>query len=234
MPPPTRDGFTPRRLSRYQCDTSLSSSGWFWHGGAKPRYTPSAGVDLYGLQCIGVGAGLILNMPPSTRGVVEPAFVSWAGEFRAEWDRRFGPGARIGGTNETVSVATNLGPENGAVTVAFESGQHTVDSIVIREDLSKGQRIAGWALDIQEGQPDGQKPWTQVAAGSTIGAARIVPLGQPGRGQFVPGQTCQGAGCHGAMANTFGVRFRPTISVAGDGLVHVAELAAFFSNKTSA
>ena len=72
-----------------------------------------------------------------------------------------------------------------------------------------------------------------MAAGSTIGAARIVPLGQPGRGQFVPGQTCQGAGCHGAMANTFGVRFRPTISVAGDGLVHVAELAAFFSNKTA-
>ena len=61
----------------YQCDTSLASSGWFWHGGARPRYNASEAVDLYGLQCIGAGAGLILNLPPSTRGLVEPEFVRW-------------------------------------------------------------------------------------------------------------------------------------------------------------
>jgi alpha-L-fucosidase len=74
----------------YQCDTSLSNSGWFWHNGAAPRYNASQAVDLYGLQCIGVGAGLILNLPPSTRGVVEPVFVTWATDFATEWDRRFG------------------------------------------------------------------------------------------------------------------------------------------------
>ena len=68
-----------------------------------------------------------------------------------------------------------------------------------------------------------------VAAGSTIGSTRIIPVGMPGKGQFVPGELCQGPQCHGAMSNTFGVRFRPTISVADDGMVYIADLQAFNS-----
>ena len=94
------------------------------------------------------GAGLILNLPPSTRGVVEASFVAWAGEFSAEWDRRFGPNAIIGTSNASVSVATNLGAGNGAVTVDFARGEDVVEYVIIREDLSKGQRIAGWVLEI--------------------------------------------------------------------------------------
>jgi alpha-L-fucosidase len=195
----------------YQCDTSLSSSGWFWHGGAKPRFNASTAVDLYGLQCIGVGAGLILNLPPSTSGIVEPSFVSWAGEFRTEWDRRFGAAAVVGTSNTTVSVATNLGAGNGAVTVDFARGENVVDYVIIREDLSKGQRVAGWVLEILEGTPQGTKVWQQVGAGSTIGAARIFPLGGA-HGHFVPGEPSTSRAS--LMKDTFGVRFRPTISVA--------------------
>ena len=134
----------------YQCDTSLSNSGWFWHGGAQPKFNVATGIDLYGLQCIGAGAGLILNMPPSTAGVVTQPFVEWAGEFSTEWERRFGSSACIGRTDtSSMPVATNLGPENGDITVQFEAGQHSVDSVVISEDLSKDQRIAGWKLFIQ-------------------------------------------------------------------------------------
>lgn len=191
-------------------------------------------MDLYGLQCIGVGAGLILNLPPSTEGIVEPSFVQWAGEFNEEWTRRFGEGASIGGTNVTTALATNLGPGNGMMEVPFKEGKHAVDHVVIKEDLRRGQRIAGWQLDIQVGQPTGAKDWVKVAAGSTIGSSRIIPLGQPGRGQFVPGRSCVGVPqCEGSgMANTFGVRFRPTISVAADALVYVAELRAFHSNAS--
>jgi len=35
---------------------------------------------------------------------------------------------------------------------------------------------------------DGEKPWMRVAAGSTIGSSRIIPLGLPGKGQFIPGE----------------------------------------------
>ena len=137
----------------------------------------------------------------------------------------------VGRTNSApVAAATNKGSANGAVTVEFV-GSSELDYIIIKEDLSQGQRIAGWELDIQVGQPDGQKPWQTVAAGSTIGSARIIPLGMPGTGQFVPGELCQGDACHGSMKNAFGVRFRPTISVANDGIAYIAELAAFNSKK---
>ena len=144
-------------------------------------------------------------------------------------DTIVGRNASLGRATDTpVAVATNKGPANGAVTALFEHG-HVVEYIVIKEDLSHGQRIAGWELDIQIGEPDGQKPWHTVAAGSTIGSTRIIPVGMPGKGQFVPGELCEGPQCHGAMSNTFGVRFRPTISVADDGMVYVADLAAFNS-----
>ena len=150
-------------------------------------------------------------------------------EWHRLWLQSTGPAASLGCASDTpVAIATNRGSANGAVTVPFERG-HVVDYVVIKEDLSRGQRIAGWELDIQIGQPDGQKPWETVAAGSTIGSTRIIPLGMPGKGQFVPGQLCQGPQCHGAISNTFGVRFRPTISVADDGMVYVADLAAFNS-----
>jgi hypothetical protein len=226
----------------FQCDTSLSSSGWFWHPGATPIFAnASAAVDLWGLQCIGAGAGLILNIPPSTRGIIEPPFVAFAGEFKDEWQRRFGDAACLGATNSTTRVVTNLGPNNGAVEVAFGGGEASVDYVVIQEDLARGQRIAGWALDVQLEQPRVGKIWSQVAAGSTIGPRRIIALGQgPGTGQFVPGQTCRRGSigfnpeqyvCDGFLSGVFGVRFRPTISVAQDGAAYVASLAAFDSGR---
>ena len=40
--------------------------------------------------------------------------------------------------------------------VEFKGG-NAVDYIVIKEDLTHGQRIAGWELDIQLGQPVREK-----------------------------------------------------------------------------
>lgn len=176
-----------------------------------------------------------------------------------------GAGASIGrAVGAPIAVATNKGSANGAVTVQFERGAGNVVDyvgvcarvcasacvrgtvllavsvcvcriVVIKEELSRGQRIAGWELDIQLGQPDGQKPWRTVAVGSTIGASRIIPLGMPGKGQFIPGELCQAgfSHCHGAIGDAFGVRLRPTISVADDGIVYIAELSAFDSKKSA-
>ena len=205
----------------YQCDTSLNNNGWFYHPGGKPRFNASSGVDLYGLQCIGWGAGLILNFPPSTRGRIEPEFVSWAKNFSIEWNRRFGPTPRVATANGT--AATNLGPNNGVISASLLPGHRDVDYIVMREDLSQGQRVAGWVLEVLQGQPDGRKLWREVGAGSTIGATRIWPLAH---------SSAYRSG-HGVATNVFAVRLRPTISVAPDGLVHIAELSAYYSNSST-
>ena len=70
--------------------------------------------------------------------------------------------------------------------------------------------------------------------GSTIGTMRIFDLGAS-RGQFVPGQTPSKSCGHAAAAlsDVFALRFRPTISTSSDGVVHVAELSAFNSDRSS-
>jgi alpha-L-fucosidase len=192
-----------------QCDTSLSNSGWFWHTGAKPRYTASAAVDLYGLQCIGLGAGLILNLPPSTRGIVEPSFVAFASAYKAEYNRRFG--SSIGSLNG--SLATDMGPLDGALTLQFGS-KRTLDAVIVREDLRHGQRVAAWTL---EALANGA--WEQIGAGSVVGMRRIWSLhpveGPAARTGSRPVLDC------------FGVRFRALASTAPDARVHIAELSAF-------
>lgn len=197
-----------------QCDTSLSTSGWFWHGGAKPRFNASSGVDLYGYSCLGLGAGLILNLPPSTKGIIEPSFVEFAHGFKTEWSRRFGnPIATASGT------AGTMGPGNTAVDMVWQHAS-TVDTIIVREDLRYGQRVAAWQLMALIGQPDGSKVWQPVGAGSTIGMLRIWSL--------TPPATAQGTTRFGnkAATNCFGVRFVALVTASADGLVHIAELSA--------
>merc|ERR1712072_722290 len=99
-----------------------------------------------------------------------------------------------------------MGPHDGMLMV--EVPGRKLDSVMLREDLSKGQRIAAWTLELQVGHPDGSKSWQQAGAGSTIGSNRILP---------VPAQN-----------NVFAARFSPTLSTAKDGFVHLAELSVYF------
>ena len=245
----------------YQCDTSIAGH-WFWHAypsahhgiagpDPKPIYSPQEAVDLYGVQCIGVGAGLIVNMPPSTRGEIEPVFTAWAKGFSAEWEKRFG--TAVASINTSTSVATNLGPDgdtNGRSAMVAElfPGHSVIDCVIVKEDLRFGQRVAAWVLEIEV---TNSNKWIQVASGSTIGTTRIVGLGKD---HFTPGLLCEEVydakagrrACanvsaplpsyqylpHYATQGVRAVRFRPTLSAAPDGLVHIAELSAFNSNAS--
>ena len=83
----------------------------------------------------------------SNLGIVEPSFVAFATEFKAEWQHRFGDAGRLGATNCTIAVAIDRGPANGATEVWFKTCS-PVDYVIIRKDLAHRQRIAGWALDL--------------------------------------------------------------------------------------
>ena len=171
------------------------------------------------MQCVGMGAGLILNMPPSTRGIVEPPFVSWAADFKQEIDRRYRH--PVGTANGSVSTADD-GTEPRPGLVLTLSGCQSVDTVVLREDLSLGQRVASWVLEYI---PCGAKPdrwgviqYTELGSGSTIGSKRVFPLVY---------------GTEPITVAASKIRLRPTHSVAADGMAHIAELSAHAANWTN-
>lgn len=244
--------FAPSWRAR-QCDTSLAGP-WFYHGGVEPSRSPSDGVDTYYMQCVGMGAGLILNMPPSTRGVLEPSFVSWASSFSDEVGRRYGH--PLASTSGTVKTADNGEEPRPGLVLDLAKGCQTVDTIIIREELSLGrtsccalgssnfarpvfvclfdvriliplpaivaaitERVSSYILEYKPcGLPHGSTMFTEIGSGSTIGTKRVFPL-------------IYGANAYAVQAAA--IRFRPTLSVAKDGSVHIAELSAHLANWTN-
>eukprot|EP01047_Picozoa_sp_COSAG01_P006149 COSAG01_NODE_220_length_21453_cov_118.998361_10_plen_186_part_00 len=167
-----------------------------------------------------MGAGLILNLPPSTRGVVEPPFVSWAADFKREIERRYGhPVGKTHGSIDTLDDGTE--PRPGLV-LELSGCQH-VDTLIMREDLSLGQRVASWILEYVpcSAKPDphsGVLEYNELGSGSTIGTKRVFPLIY---------------GSHPISVAASKIRLRPTLSVAQDGLAHILELSAHASNWTN-
>lgn len=126
--------FAPSWRAR-QCDTSLAG-GWFYHNNG-PTRSPSDGVDTYYMQCVGMGAGLILNMPPSTQGVLDPSFVTWASNFSDEVKQRYGYPLAL--TNGTVGTSDTSEEPRAGLVLNLPKGCQAVDTIIVREDLSFGR-----------------------------------------------------------------------------------------------
>ena len=84
-----------------------------------------------------MGAGLILNMPPSTRGVLDPSFVSWASNFSDEVTRRYGYPLAV--ANGTVGTSDTGEEPRAGLVLDLPKGCQAVDTIIVREDLSLGR-----------------------------------------------------------------------------------------------
>jgi hypothetical protein len=116
-----------------------------------------------------------MGLPPSTRGVVEPSFVDWAADFKAELSRRYGQ--PLSTANGTVATAPDAGAEpRPGLVLDMPGGCATLDTLILREDLARGQRVAAYVLEYL---PCGAKPaaaYRELGSGSTIGAKRVFPL----------------------------------------------------------
>ena len=144
-----------------EADKTVSNGGWFWSHGCKPQSAPSL-MELY-LQSVGLGSNLILNFPPGPSGQIEPAFVEVAQQFgqavAALWSNPVQTVHNVHGRQVVLSLLTN----------------HTISRVVLREDMSTGQRIAGFII---EGFINryGVEMWYQLGSGSTVGNQRVVVL----------------------------------------------------------
>ena len=139
-----------------ECDVSLRR-GWFWQPGEEPKTLP----HLLGIhdRSIGLGAGLLLNIPPDRRGRIDPADHARATEFGQALRDRFGS------------------PHEGTVRAAAGGadvdlgGPVRLDHVELSERLEEGQRVTSHRILDGQGR--------LLAEGGTIGVRRIHRLEHP-------------------------------------------------------
>jgi alpha-L-fucosidase len=171
-----------------ECDVSIRP-GWFYHEKEDRRVrTPENLVELY-YKSVGHGASFLLNLPPDRRGQIHENDVRALRGFRRILDQTFSAdftqGAVVHASNTRGDDAayspdnvldgdrtTYWATDDSVLTpeLVLDLGEpKTFNVVSLREYLPLGQRIDNWAIDIREG--DG---WKEFAAGSAIGARRLV------------------------------------------------------------
>ena len=132
-----------------ECDVSLRH-GWFWQPGDEPK-----GLEhLLGIhyRSLGLGANLLLNVPPNRDGLIDPADLARLGEYAAELSRRFG--------SPLEAALTPFG--DGRWRVDF-GADVMIDHLELVERLENGQRIAGHRVIDDD----------EVCGGGTVGIRRL-------------------------------------------------------------
>ncbi|MFF1688759.1 MULTISPECIES: alpha-L-fucosidase [unclassified Streptomyces] len=134
-----------------ECDVPIRAN-WFWQ--PDDRHTLKNTDHLLGIwyRSVGLGAGLLLNVPPDRRGRIDDADRTRLLDFTDEAARRFGE-----------PIPATLTTIDGGIQVSFAEPVR-IDHLELREDLTAGQHITR-----HEVVTDGQL----IAVGQTVGVRRI-------------------------------------------------------------
>jgi len=143
-------GLGERRYLPPECDVSIRR-GWFWQPGDAPKSLEHL-LAIHD-RSIGLGANLLLNIPPDRRGRIDPEDLTRVTEFGDALRARFG-----GGSEAALEVTAD------AATATLPSATR-FDHVELREDVSGGQRVQSHRVLAADG--------TVLAEGGTIGVRRI-------------------------------------------------------------
>lgn len=149
-----------------ECDVSIRP-GWFYHPEEDNRV--KSGEQLFHLyeQSVGRNANMLLNIPPDRRGQIHPNDVKALMDFKRLRDKTYG--------KNLVADFDGSGPVGAKPPTATIDGKlkqpTLIDRVVLREDLSFGQRVSKFMI---EGKTNAG--WTTLANGTTVGHKRIVPV----------------------------------------------------------
>ena len=126
-------------------NTGFARGGWFWHPGKTSAKSFAEHIDLY-YRTIGLGASLMINLPPDQRGLIPDDLVAAAKNLGDEIQRRFA---------HPVTELKTI-PAGDTVELKWEKPSR-IDTVVLMENIAHGQKIASYTL---EAQVDGQ--WTEL------------------------------------------------------------------------
>ena len=132
---PFGDFWRPRECTT---TTAFNTGGWFWHpDSVKPTHARSLSehLNLY-YRSVGLGANVIINLPPDTRGLIPEDIVSAAKKFGQEIKNRF-----------SNPIASKIGIKAGnTVELKWETPQE-INTVVLMENIANGQRVAQYTLE---------------------------------------------------------------------------------------
>ena len=146
-----------------ECDVSIRP-GWFWHPAEDGAVrTVDNLLDLY-LASVGRNGGLLLNVPPTTAGLLHATDVERLAGFgarrRAIFEHDLARQAR---------ATWSRGRDSAAAALELDLPRPvTFDLISLQEAIAQGQSISSFAVDAWSGR------WNRIAKGTTIGHRRIV------------------------------------------------------------
>ena len=135
--------------------------GWFWRESETAQLKSTEALFDIWLTSVGRNSVLLLNVPADTRGRIPSADSLRLMEFRALRERVFG-------NNLAQDARQRLRGNTLDIKLPEE---RTFNLIELREDISLGQRIYSFLVEMEE---DGH--WTVLAEGTTIGYKRILPV----------------------------------------------------------
>lgn len=166
--------------------------GWFWKEEENDDVKSLQHLIRIYYESVGRNSLLLLNVPPDTRGLIHEADSARLMELRTALDEIFSENLAIGAKLEADNVrgkfrkfkpanmlneeydsfwATDDDVREVSFTAAFLQ-ERTFNLVQLQEYIPLGQRISAFSIDVMEN--DGS--WRRVAAETTIGYKRIIPI----------------------------------------------------------
>ena len=163
--------------------------GWFWHASENDKVRPLGDMMHIYYNSVGGNATFLLNIPPTSEGLLHENDVKRLEEIGAELEKAFRvnllPYAELTSTPaeeghealyaRTDDYATYFRAANGTntaeLTAEWKEPVH-VGNVVLKENILLSQRVERFAVDVRK---DGA--FEEVYRGTVVGYKRIVPLG---------------------------------------------------------
>ena len=142
--------------------------GWFYHPyqDAQVRSLENL-VDIY-YTSVGRNSVLLLNIPPDTRGLIHETDAARLKELRKYLDTTFA-------TNLLQRKSHAWKAKAGDSKVFKVKNGGKFNTLQIREDITKGQRVEGFSVEVFR-----NGVWEKVAEGTTIGYNRLLKFEDTG------------------------------------------------------
>ncbi len=148
-----------------ECDVSIRP-GWFHHPAEDDQVRPVDDLVRLYLTSVGRNAKLLLNVPPTRRGLLADPDVARLAAFHDRLADRFATDLAGAGQLRWHRTSARTGIAELTLPKAV-----AVDTLRLEERIERGQAVARFVVQVSTGSG-----WTTLTGGTTIGSARLLEV----------------------------------------------------------